>query len=807
MENSKFHSEYLREDRFAIYHELDDYLPTIEVKLPSVEDFYGMPWDEAIKRIDGYGLDPKDQHFENYRKKGFYTFPERLANLSDHVRRKLEKKPQEMIYPHELFDELESDPIEYLDEINWIRKQQDRGENGTFLFIKGKPTWITGTHYKLLCCWPIDNEERRDGLAFYRDVDRRIYIFLLWAHTTKSAFFKYILTFRNPRTGEVDFRWFNTKSGASAWAATEGVDYVLADWNQNVEMPYRTCFGVAVPKRRRVGMTSHGSFFGVDMTCRTGNGQMAIQALTEQTATDDVYTRNILQRWNEMWFIWKPTHSRHTASSMSFMPDYRSSLPHEIRPHGGRIVPRSSKNKAFDGNRLAFYFNDESGKKERGDIIHEWSDTIKNTLAYGLKIHGFSLYASTFGEYTKGGGKEYLELCRRSLPTQRDDNGHTGTGMYTLFISAADGYDHSVDIYGYGHINDPDEPYQKPNGDWETRGAMSMLMATRRGLEQSKDWKGLNNEIRSNPIQFSEAGAKAMRGDSISNNVAAIREQISELKYGNSQARRVRFRWSDGRSLKDRPHRNGITVVMEDDPNGDWEISLNLPPEMRSRMHYDSSTESWGPDPQTIGKFLSGIDPFKHEARDLATSSKKPSKAALALKYRHDPVVDGEDKLPSEWQSCRYVCTYLKRADTQDESCEEMLLPCVYFGAMALIEKQVDVVIQTWRRWKFDGYVMHLINQMTGELDKAPGIHTSVATHEKGIGLINSHLKYHIKREQHVEQLEQILDTEDFSDITHNDLVAATEICEIACQNQYADVMKSVREMTLPENEFTLRLF
>lgn len=790
MKNSKYHSLYLREDEYARFHEEDPHVPTVEIKLPSLEEFFGLPWDEALKKVDGYGLAPEDQHFENYRELGFYKLPDKLKDIEDVVRDRLGKKDEENVYPQEIFDEIESDPIGYQEEIVWIERQQLRVENGVWIFIKGKPTFITGIHYAYLLCWPINNRNRKDRLAFYRDVDRRIFLYFQWAYTTKSAHFKFVMFYRNPYNGEVETRFFNTKSGADDWARSQGVSYTLEDWNQNVELQYRTLFGVVFPKRRRIGGTSQASFFCLMITLRRSMGQMAIQALTETTAVEDVYGKKILVPWKSFWFFFKPAHSPHDAKKLDFTPGKTSLMSKGIMPHNGRVMPRSSANKAFDGNELVAYLNDESGKKTEGDIVHEWRDTIRNTLAYGERIHGFACYVSTFGDFEKGGGRQFFDLCRQSYPDERDDNGQTQSGLAVMFIPAYDGFDNCIDMYGYSIIDDPPVPYKNLEGEMQNRGAKSILMATRRQLERARNWKGLNNEIRNNPWTLAEAHTKAVRSDSW-NNVEKLREQISELRYGVPQTRRVNFRWSDGLSLVQRQHRSELSVVMVEDPNGPFEISLTPPEVFRSKCEWDRTGQYWRPAVMVMNKYVLGIDPFKYAEKDSVSKTKYLSKGAGVMKYKHDPVLDNpEEKDIVDWVSNRVILTYLHRPDTTEEFCEDMLKAAVFYGAMACVERNVDIVIQKWREWKFEGYLMHLLNPSNEQIEKVPGVYTSAHTHQKGFSYIQTHLKTHVKREKHLQLLEQVLDTEDFDDVTRNDLVAAWEMAEIGCANPVPEMLQ-----------------
>jgi len=449
----------------------------IRIDLPSVESFFGKEWDEAIKEIDGYGLHPKNQKYNYYRDKNYYKLPAKLENLEQIIRRKSNGKIKEKdrLYPEDLFDELEANPLYYKEEIDWIKLQIKRSLQGYWCFINGRPTYIDGWHYTYLNWWGVENENRRDRLPDYRDVDRRIFLFFRWAYTTKTAHFNYELTFR--KNGKYRVKYFNNDKSAIQYARVENcTSHILNDndgQGYDVEMPNRTVYGVVFPKRRRVGATFMGSHVGFRIATDNSLGTFAIQALTEETATDDVYKKKILASWKNYPFFFKPCSNGNDTNALVFTKRDKTTLGGDIVQHGGWIRPRSSANKAFDGNKLFAYLNDESGKKQSGDVLHEFTDTIKNALAQGRNIHGFSLYTSTFGEFESGGGKEYFELCRKSYGHKRNDNGVTASGLVTLFIPAYDGLDGYVDEFGYSVIDDPDEPFIDLEGNEKEEGARS----------------------------------------------------------------------------------------------------------------------------------------------------------------------------------------------------------------------------------------------------------------------------------------------------------------------------------------------
>jgi len=808
---SKYHDEYLKADEYAIFHLEDSDLPTVKIKLPTLESFYDLPYDEALQQVTGYGMAPKDQHVENYRKIGLFSMPDKLVDIEEQVRAAGSKKKasSDKVSVQEIFDYIESDPVGFEEEIRWMDEQHLRAEHGHWLFIKGKPTYIDGVHYAYLLCWRIYNNKRRDSAPFYRDVDRKIFLFFRWAYTTKTAYFKYVLNYKD-HFGKWQCNFYNSKKTAEEFARKEGYTYIVDEYDDYVEMPNRTVFGVVFPKRRRIGGTTQASFFLLMITLRRQFGGFAIQALTEETATEDVYHKKILEPYKRMWFFFKPAQNIHDSNSLKFVTSKNDLLSKGIEPHGGWVAPRSSANRAFDGNELAAYLNDESGKKENSNILAEFLEVIKNTLAYGESIHGFAIYVSTLGKIDEG-GREFFEMCKRSFADDRGDNGQTQTGLVTMFIPAYEGYDGCVDMYGESIIEDPSEPfipienYAKGIMEYEKEGAKTKMQKSRDHKRKSKDFAGLSTELRNNPWTLREATRRNASGGG--RNTESLTKRVSDIAFTRVPlTRRVRFFWSDGLTLRSgRPHKEGIKVMMEDDPEGKWVISYSAPPHLSNKCRYDQVSESWSPGIETLDRYVMGVDPYKSNEKDASTKVKFLSKGAGVIKWKRDPILDPDTKDMREWESNRVIMHYLNRPETTDEFCEDMLLPCVYYGCMANVERNVDVVITTWTRWKFRSYLMHLYNVVKGTLEPVPGYHASDATHQKGFNLIHDHLNHHVEREVHLPVLEQVVDIETFDDITKNDLFAAWEAAEIGCENSVpADMVSHSENSMKMDNMFHL---
>jgi len=172
---------------------------------------------------------------------------------------------------------------------------------------------------------------------------------------------------------------------------------------------------------------------------------------------------------------------------------------------------------------------------------------VRKTLAQGLDIHGFATFASTFGEFESGGGKQYFDLIKDSMYGDGDDNGHTTSGLRTLFIPAYDGYDKCVDEYGMSVIYDPETPVRGLEGHTIYKGAKTILMNTRRDLSQKGKYIEMMGERRDNPFTIKEAASKSNNTQNFNQKI--LEDRITELNWCNPpKTRRVRLDWLCGRA-------------------------------------------------------------------------------------------------------------------------------------------------------------------------------------------------------------------------------------------------------------------
>ncbi len=799
--------EYKREEEFILVNQYDPDLGgkngefAIKIELPTVESFfseYNEPWEESIKRITGYGLDPKKQKIDYYRDKMLINkMPDKIIQVIDTLTEQINEKNRnkDKINPtiDMIWDYLESNPSEFESEYTWMKLQIKRWVQGWWCFINGRPTYLDGDYYVYLMFNPIMNRKRDDGLAFYKDVDRRNSIAFKWAETTKSSLYRYQATGR--RNGSIESRHFNNKK-ALLRVCKKHFDngiYTVDDGVFIVEGKRRTCAGVIWSTRRGGGKTYWGGFKGTMGVLRSRNEMFGIQARNKDTAKDDVYADKIKKPFQDLPFFFKPTHTVY-ESGISLFPRTRGELGSAMRPNGSKIFVRSSEMTAIDGNRMIKYLNDESGKDEHGDIVSDHMGTIRETLHIAGEIIGFAMYLSTFGQF-EGGGKKFFELFKLSMWHKQTDIGRTQSWLIAMFTPAFDGYDYCVDEFGMSVIDDPPAPYINMYGQKVDIGAKTYLQAERDAAKADGDWELLQDLIRNNPFNIREASRPVSHSDSY--DMEALNRRIEFLQFDPEapQPREVNLKWVGGKMFKEknvdgrmvRTNELADVEIVFPEPGEEFRFRMYQQPILQNRKEIDPFTGNWMPSPGIRDKFVLGTDPFAFDLKD--TRTKQLSKGGGVMFMKRDHSIDNDSVPRHSWQTNKTALTYLHRASTTDEYAEDMLKAAVLYGAMVSTETNVTVVLKKFREWKVWGYILYLTDPVTGMLNKDPGVRTQGEEKQRLLSSVRDYVKYDIGREESLELCEQILDTETPEDLTKNDLVAALGVALMGVESTHVEIM------------------
>ena len=230
---------------------------------------------------------------------------------------------------------------------------------------------------------------------------------------------------------------------------------------------------------------------------------------------------------------------------------------------------KNTDDNSYDGEKLLLLVHDESGKWVKpNNILNNWRVT-KTCLRLGSRIIGKCMMGSTSNALDKG-GDNFKKLYYDSDVTNRNANGQTKSGLYSLFIPMEWNMEGFIDRYGMPVFKTPQSPKVDSYGEYIDQGALNYWENEVSSLKSDPD--ALNEFYR----QFPRTESHAFRDESKQSlfNLTRIYQQID---YNDSMIKehyltRGSFSWKDG--IKD------TTVIWSPDKRGrflvSWLPSANL---------------------------------------------------------------------------------------------------------------------------------------------------------------------------------------------------------------------------------------
>lgn len=702
---------------------INDYCTTlsepIEIPLP---EFNG-----DIKKVDGYGLEPKMQKFTRQ------IIPERLQRINDGKIKVNKEKKDTRSQLEQIWDFLNENQIEYYEEIEFINRQIDRLFNGYWCFINGKLTYIDGEHYIYINFWNIDI-----GLPDYRDAQRRS--FIAEKHFETNSIDLGICSPKRRRMGKT------------------------------FEIVFKLFIGTAYKEKVQSGFQSKEEDTA-ETTYRTH--------LIEPFYSLPFFLKpNYIKLADKILF----NQDENKNSSKEIKETIIGSL-------NSSIGYKSSTEQAYNGVKLYRYLADEIGNTKECNILIRHDITVQ-CLALFEEKKGFGYYISSVEEMDAKVGEDFLSLCRDSNYYDRLPNGRTKSGFVFMFFSAVDGLDGCIGEYGESIIETPTDAqyeylkekyYSKPenrNLEFKRMGAMEKILSQRDFLRKNKMWDKLSSYMRQFPIYDADCFWVQTKDSDF--NVTGIQDRLQELRHGNTKLIKGNLRW-DGVPFKSR-------VVWEPHPQGIFNCSMVLSDSESNQIFQDVimlngvQKVSWFPDNE--GKFMAGADSF----RSNKTKSTKPSDGGIAVLYRHNSF---KDKMPPEgdfanWTSDRFVLTYRYRQPTTDDYCEDVLKACIYYGCKVNAERQVDEVQKNFERWGFFGFLLHTVDRVKNKISDIAGEYTDVKSKEAIFAATRTYIQRHIGREVHTDIMDEWLKIRSMEEMTKYDLLTAGGLALTGHKNSFS---------------------
>ena len=406
----------------------------------------------------------------------------------------------------------------------YIDEEFKRRDEGFWFINKGKPTYITGTHYMYLQWSKIDV-----GAPDFREANRLFFIF---------------------------------------WEACK-ID--------------KRCYGMCYLKNRRSGFSFMSSAEAVNLATISSDARYGILSKTGWDAKK-MFTDKVVPISVNYPFFFKPIQDgmdrpkselayRVPASRFTRKKITSNEKLENIQGLDTTVDWKNTGDNSYDGEKLNLLVHDEAGKWERPDnILNNWRVT-KTCLRLGSRIVGKCMMGSTSNALDKG-GDNFKKLYNASDVTARNRNGQTKSGLYSLFIPMEWNYEGFIDEYGIPVFDNPSGDVFDPDGELIDYGIIEHWDNEVEGLKSDHD--ALNEFYR----QFPRTEEHAFRDEAVGSifNLVKIYEQI-DYNDGVGSAANIstgNFQWVNG--IKD------TQVIFYPDPKGRFKISWTPPNDLQNKI-------------------------------------------------------------------------------------------------------------------------------------------------------------------------------------------------------------------------------
>lgn len=622
-----------KKDQNNLYSVVRNHIPASTLSIKNKKASWEYGYDE---KYDMIVISKNGTIGEVYNVNGlFIALPATPDDVYSRDKKKENQYWQPFEYPKEL-DKIKSifqwhnTPSEFKAKwVDYIEKEFDRRENGFFFMNNGVETYMTGSHY-MYCQWTkIDV-----GLPDFREANR---IFFIYWEACKA----------DPR-----------------------------------------CFGMVYLKIRRSGFSFMASSEAVNIGTLAKDARIGIQSKTGGDAKT-MFTNKVVPISSNLPFFFKPIMDgmdkpktelafRVPASKITKKNMYDDSEA-ELEGLDTSIDWKNTADNSYDGEKLIYLVEDESGKLEApNNILNGWR-VRKTCLRLGSRIIGKCMMGSTPNALAKGGAN-FKKLYEDSNIKTRNDNGQTKSGMYSLYIPMEWNFEGYIDRYGMPVFRKPESPITGIDGRPINNGAIDYWENEVASLKNDAD--ALNEFYR----QFSRTESHAFRDESKASlfNLTKIYQQID---YNDSLIRdqiltRGSFHWKNGE--KD------TQVVWTPDPRGRFMVSWIPNTAMQNQVIYKNGNKY--PGNEHIGAF--GCDPY-----DISgTVGGGGSNGSL-----HGLTKFNMDNAPSN----HFFLEYIARPQTAEIFFEEVLMACVFYGMPILVENNKPRLLYHFKNRGYRGFSMN----------------------------------------------------------------------------------------------------
>ena len=548
-------------------------------------------------------------------------------------------------YPKELkriksrFD-WEKYPADFREEWwDYIDEEFKRRDEGFWFNNNGEPTYITGTHYMYLQWSKIDI-----GAPDYREANRLFFIF-----------------------------WEACKADTRA-------------------------YGMCYLKNRRSGFSFMCSAELVNQATISSDSRYGILSKSGADAKK-MFTDKVVPISLNYPFFFKPIQDgmdrpktelayRVPASKLTRRKIEANEELRELDGLDTTIDWKNTGDNSYDGEKLKILGHDESGKWERPDNIKNNWKVTKTCLRLGSRIIGKCMMGSTSNALDKG-GRNYKDIYYGSNCLNRNKNGQTKEGLYSLFIPMEWNYEGFIDRYGYPVFDTPKKPVLGIDNNYIDVGVIEHWENEVEGLKGDQD--ALNEYYR----QFPRTEKHAFRDETKQSlyNLVKIYEQVDYNEELNNKANVTQgnFQWENG--VQD------TRVIFLPSLNGRFFITWVPPKSLQNQVIIKNGIKY--PGNEHVGAF--GCDSY-----DISgTVDGRGSNGSLHGLTKYSM----EDVPPN-----KFFLEYIDRPPMAEIFFEDVLMALHFYGMPILAENNKPRLLYYLKRRGYRGFSMNRPDRVYNKL-------------------------------------------------------------------------------------------
>ncbi|WP_395073889.1 hypothetical protein [Flavobacterium sp.] len=453
-------------------------------------------------------------------------------------------------------DGLNKKTFKYSKYQEFISNQFAKRDKGTWLYIKGKPVYLTGTYWFFLQWVKIE-----EGYPTLRLIQNELMIF---------------------------------------WEACK------AD---------NRCYGMQYVKNRRMGASSMAVAEMLETGTIYENKKLGIISKTGEDA-GEIFER-IVTAFRRLPPFFKPETEGSNApkKELSFKEQSKrgkskdDNEDEDEESNNTSIKWYATAKNSMDGKRIFRSLIDESGKFPKHVPFDRYWNVVKTSHQKGRVIFGKAMVVSTVNPMEEG-GQEYFDVWNNSDVNDRNDNGSTKSGLYRIFIKARFCLEGFFDVFGFSIVDNPENKILTDEGTYVTKGSVTWLHNELEAKKKSGKPGDYNEQLRQFPESIEDAfrdsaDSCAFALENILENLDHNKFELEDNDYGNNEVERGNLYWKDGvqdgESLwKANPENGRFWIAKKHHPSPDWRNKKS-----KKTKH---GVEAWSPLYEDIGCF--GVDPF-----------------------------------------------------------------------------------------------------------------------------------------------------------------------------------------------------